>query len=154
MKTKIIALLMMLIPLMSSGQTRLLSSFPTGDEVTKVYVGKAMLSLAENMMGGFAENFRDMMKDVKSIEAYSCENRKLFSTVADEFKKLLKTLNTEEVAYSEDDGEISQVFTVTFDGQKEPTAMLIYNSDKDDYEIDIVVIHGTINVAGLMGEDD
>lgn len=84
---------------------------------------------------------------------YSCESKKLFDTVADIFSKLLESLNTEELVYSEEDGEVSQIYIVS-DNNNEPTAMLIYNSDKDFDEINIVVIHGKIIKGALPGATD
>lgn len=154
MKLKILSLLMLILPLVSCAQNRLLGSMPTGDGISKVYVGSAMLSMAEGMMGDYGDQFKDTMKDIKSVEAYSCESKKMYDTVAAAFEKLLKMLKTEEMVYSEEDGEVSQIYMVIPEGSKEPTAMLIYNADRDFYEINIVVIHGKINASTLPGATD
>lgn len=153
MKSKILVLFMLIIPILSCSQTRLLNSFPTGDGVSKAYIGPAMMSMAKGMVGDYGAEFKDMVKDIKSVEVYSCESKKLFDTVADKFSKLLESLNTEELVYSEEDGEVSQIYIVS-DNNNEPTAMLIYNSDKDFDEINIVVIHGKIIKGALPGATD
>lgn len=151
MKSKFLALFMLIIPLLSCSQTRLLGSFPTGDEISKVFVGPALLSMAGDIGGDYADELKDMMKEIKSIEAYSCENAKMYATVDSEFDKLLRSLNTEEIVYSEEDGEKSLIYIVTAEGSSEPDAVLIYNSDRSEKEINIVVIHGKIDISSLAG---
>ena len=65
MKSKFLALFMLIIPLLSCSQTRLLGSFPTGDEISKVFVGPALLSMAGDIGGDYADELKDMMKEIK-----------------------------------------------------------------------------------------
>lgn len=63
MKSKILVLFMLIIPILSCSQTRLLNSFPTGDGVSKAYIGPAMMSMAKGMVGDYGAEFKDMVKD-------------------------------------------------------------------------------------------
>lgn len=136
------------ITLMScSSQTRILKDLPTGDGVTKLVIGPGMMKLAETYVpaaGGGA--YGDMFKDIKSVEIYSCENEKIAKEAQVIFLKALEGMkNIEQTVASEEDGEISNIYTM-MDEAGTPTGMIIYSSNVADGELDIVIMTGVLKL--------
>lgn len=148
MKAKILLLLAMILPLWACSQTRMLSSFPTGDGITKVYIGPAMMKLSEGMVNKYASGYSDVIKEIKSVEVYSCENKSKCAAVTAEFEKLLKSYNTEQMVESEEDGERSLIYMVMDKNNEEIGGMLIFNSEPG--EVNIVAINGKIDPSAFV----
>lgn len=148
MKAKILLLLAMMLPLWACSQTRMLSSLPSGDGITKVYIGPALMKLSGASVNNYVPQYSDVIKDVKSIEVYSCENRSKCKTVVEEFDKILLKYDTEQLVESEEDGERSLIYMVIDKNSGDMGGILIFNSEPG--EVNIVAINGKIDPSALV----
>ncbi len=152
LKLKLMAIMIafLAIPMTSCAQSRLLSTLPSGDGVEKIYIGSALIKLGSQiavMSSPDVRKYSDLIKEVKSVEVYNCDNRGKLKAVRSEFDKLRKTSKCEELMLAEDGDEISAIYTFTTPGESTPGGLIIFNDDKDD--ISIVVIHGAIDLEKL-----
>lgn len=147
MKAKLLMLLCTLLPLVACSQSRYLGSLPTGDDVNRIFIGPAMMKMAGNIDTG-DDISSDLMKEVKSIEIYNCENAKLVASAVEAFDKVLKGYETEELVYSEEDGEVSKILMVPSKDNPEVGTLIIYNLEKNE-GVKIVVLNGKIDMAKL-----
>lgn len=143
----VIALSMTLIS--CSAQTRLLRDLPTGNGVTKVVVGPAMMKIAGDYIENTENEYRDMFKDIKSIEVYSCENEKIAAEVQRLFFETIKGMNVEQNVMTEEDGEISNIYTIIDEKTGEPSGMIVYTSEIESGEVNIVIMTGKMNLDTL-----
>ena len=96
MKTRLLLLLCTLLPLVACSQSRYLSTLPTGADVNRLFIGPAMMKVAGNIDTGDKIG-NQLMKEVKSIEIYNCENAKLVESAAQAFDKVLQESKAEEL---------------------------------------------------------
>ncbi|MBD5257441.1 MAG: DUF4252 domain-containing protein [Barnesiella sp.] len=148
MKAKLLLLLAIMLPLWACSQTRMLNSLPTGDGITKVYIGPAMMKLSGGMVDKYASEYSNVIKDIKSVEVYSCENKLKCALVIAEFEKLLTKYNTEQMVESEEGGERSLIYIIMDKDNEEIGGMLIFNSEPG--EVDIVAINGKIDPSAFV----
>lgn len=152
LKTKLFAIMlaMLSIPMASCAQSRILSSLPSGESIEKVYIGSALIKLGSSIAvtsNPEVRKYSDLLKEVKAIEVYDCENKGKIKAVQSQFDALLKTLKCEELMYSEEDNEYTAIYMFTKPGDSQPSGLIIYNAEPS--EISIVVIHGTVDISKI-----
>lgn len=150
MKKYIAAMVAMVLTLMScTAQSKLLRDLPGGKDVSKVVVGGAMIKLAGQYSTGDSEQYQDLFKEIKSIEVYSSENKKTSSEAVRIFQNSLKTINVEPAVIVEEDGEISNIYTMMSADGNEPEGIIVYNYDTEDGELSIIIIKGKMDISNL-----
>ena len=147
MKTRLLLLLCTLLPLVACSQSRYLSTLPTGADVNRLFIGPAMMKVAGNIDTGDKIG-NQLMKEVKSIEIYNCENAKLVESAAQAFDKVLKESKAEELVYNEDDSDVNKILLIPSADNPEAGTLIVYNLEKKS-EVNIVVLNGKIDMAKL-----
>lgn len=147
MKTRLLLLLCTLLPLVACSQSRYLSTLPTGADVNRLFIGPAMMKVAGNIDTG-DEIGNQLMKEVKSIEIYNCENAKLVESAAQAFDKVLQESKAEELVYNEDDSDVNKILLIPSADNPEAGTLIVYNLEKKS-EVNIVVLNGKIDMAKL-----
>lgn len=147
MKTRLLLLLCTLLPLVACSQSRYLSTLPTGADVNRLFIGPAMMKVAGNIDTGDKIG-NQLMKEVKSIEIYNCENAKLVESAAQAFDKVLQESMAEELVYNEDDSDVNKILLIPSADNPEAGALIVYNLEKKS-EVNIVVLNGKIDMAKL-----
>lgn len=147
MKAKLLLLLCTLLPLVACSQSRYLSTLPTGADVNRLFIGPAMMKMAGKIDTG-EEIGNQLMKEVKSIEIYNCENRKLVEGAAQAFDKVLQESKAEELVYNEDDSDVNKILMIPSADNPEAGTLIVYNLEKKS-ELNIVVLNGKIDMAKL-----
>lgn len=147
MKTRLLLLLCTLLPLVACSQSRYLSTLPTGADVNRLFIGPAMMKVAGNIDTGDKIG-NQLMKEVKSIEIYNCENAKLVESAAQAFDKVLQESKAEELVYNEDDGDVNKILLIPSADNPEAGTLIVYNLEKKS-EVNIVVLNGKIDMAKL-----
>lgn len=147
MKTRLLLLLCTLLPLVACSQSRYLSTLPTGADVNRLFIGQAMMKVAGNIDTGDKIG-NQLMKEVKSIEIYNCENAKLVDSAAQAFDKVLQEINAEELVYNEDDSDVNKILLIPSADNPEAGTLIVYNLEKKS-EVNIVVLNGKIDMAKL-----
>lgn len=147
MKTRLLLLLCTLLPLVACSQSRYLSTLPTGADVNRLFIGPAMMKVAGNIDTGDKIG-NQLMKEVKSIEIYNCENAKLVESAAQAFDKVLQEINAEELVYNEDDSDVNKILLIPSADNPEAGTLIVYNLEKKS-EVNIVVLNGKIDMAKL-----
>lgn len=147
MKTRLLLLLCTLLPLVACSQSRYLSTLPTGADVNRLFIGPAMMKVAGNIDTGDKIG-NQLMKEVKSIEIYNCENAKLVDSAAQAFDKVLQEINAEELVYNEDDSDVNKILLIPSADNPEAGTLIVYNLEKKS-EVNIVVLNGKIDMAKL-----
>lgn len=129
------------LPLTSCAQTRILSDFPSGNGVEKVFISKSMLNMGLPRKEFF--NYRNMFGEVQGMEIYNCGNSSLAPSVKSKTEDFLKKYHAELMLESEDGGEKSMIYTLFEEKNKEKTVgMAIINYEGN--EINIVILHGDV----------
>lgn len=147
MKTRLLLLLCTLLPLVACSQSRYLSTLPTGADVNRLFIGPAMMKVAGNIDTG-DEIGNQLMKEVKSIEIYNCENAKLVESAAQAFDKVLQESKAEELVYNEDDSDVNKILLIPSADNPDAGTLIVYNLEKKS-EVNIVVLNGKIDMAKL-----
>lgn len=147
MKTRLLLLLCTLLPLVASSQSRYLSTLPTGADVNRLFIGPAMMKVAGNIDTGDKIG-NQLMKEVKSIEIYNCENAKLVESAAQAFDKVLQESKAEELVYNEDDSDVNKILLIPSADNPEAGTLIVYDLEKKS-EVNIVVLNGKIDMAKL-----
>lgn len=130
-----------------TSQTRMLKDLPTGDGVTKVVIGPYIMKLAGEYIDDAKDDYNEMFDEIKSIEVYSCENSEIAPEAERAFLELIKDKNVELNITTEDTGEVSKIYTVLDDKTSEPIGMIVYSSDVNVGEVDIVIMTGKMKVG-------
>lgn len=152
MKTRLLLLLCTLLPLVACSQSRYLSTLPTGVDVNRLFIGPAMMKVAGNIDTGDKIG-NQLMKEVKSIEIYNCENAKLVESAAQAFDKVLQESKAEELVYNEDDSDVNKILLIPSADNPEAGTLIVYNLEKKS-EVNIVVLNGKIDMAKLASMID
>lgn len=147
MKTRLLLLLCTLLPLVACSQSRYLSTLPTGADVNRLFIGPAMMKVAGNIDTGDKIG-NQLMKEVKSIEIYNCENAKLVESAAQAFDKVLQESKAEELVYNEDDSDVNKILLIPSADNPEAGTLIVYDLEKKS-EVNIVVLNGKIDMAKL-----
>lgn len=147
MKTRLLLLLCTLLPLVACSQSRYLSTLPTGADVNRLFIGPAMMKVAGNIDTGDKIG-NQLMKEVKSIEIYNCENAKLVESAAQAFDKVLQESKAKELVYNEDDSDVNKILLIPSADNPEAGTLIVYNLEKKS-EVNIVVLNGKIDMAKL-----
>lgn len=147
MKTRLLLLLCTLLPLVACSQSRYLSTLPTGADVNRLFIGPAMMKVAGNIDTGDKIG-NQLMKEVKSIEIYNCENAKFVESAAQAFDKVLQESKAEELVYNEDDSDVNKILLIPSADNPEAGTLIVYNLEKKS-EVNIVVLNGKIDMAKL-----
>lgn len=150
MKTKLLLFLCLILPLCACSQSRYLSTMPAGEDVTRLYIGPAMMKIAGSFDTG-DETANQLMEEVKSIEIYNCENPKIISNAISAFDKIIKQYNAEELVVNEDDSEIARILMIPNADNPETGTLVIYNYEKNS-ELSIIILNGKIDMAKLATE--
>ena len=146
-----LVLMVVCLPLTACSQTRILTDLPSGNGVEKTYVSKAMINMGGSMVGDMMELYRDMIGDLESVEIYSCSNPSLMSSARQQMDKILKKYKAEILVESEENGEISNIYTLYQEkGKKEPMGLAIL--DSDGKELNVVIIHGNLNSLNKLSD--
>lgn len=125
----------------ASAQTRLLSDFPSGNGVEKVYISEAMLNLGLPRKEFF--KYRDMFGEVKAMEVYNCENQTLTSSVKSKIEAVLKKYHAELALESEEGEELSNIY-ILFDEKNKETAVGMAIINYGGKTVNIVILHGDV----------
>ena len=131
-------------------QTRMLSSMPDGQWVTKVYISKALINLGSSISAQAAGRYGHLMKDIDSIEVYTCESIDMVKKAEIAFQDILKNYNVEEILSSKQPYESDFIYLCSPKKIAKPDALIIYNQTPAD--VNIVVLHGTIDVSEILGK--
>lgn len=132
------------MPLSACAQTRILSDFPSGEGVEKVFISKTMLNLGMPRKEFF--KYGNMFGEVQGMEVYNCDNSSLIPVVESKVDDLLKKYHAEVMLESEDGGERSMIYTLFESKKKDKTVgMAIINYEGK--EVNIVIMHGDILVT-------
>lgn len=137
----------LLIPLSACSQTRILADFPTGNNIEKVYVSKAMVQMGMQDMAMLG--YGAMEGDVEAIEVYSCENDGLAPSVRSQLEEVLARYHAELLVESEDDDETAAIYTL-FDEKDKGKSIGMAIIEADDGDLNIVIIHGDIRLSVPM----
>lgn len=127
-------------PLTACSQTRILTDFPTGSGVEKVFISKAMLNMGLPRKEFF--NYKNMFGEVQCMEVYNCENSSLVDPVKSKIDGMLKKYHAEIMLESEEENESSRIYTLFEEKREKTLGLAIINFEGDD--INIVILHGDV----------
>lgn len=150
LKKQLLTLLAVALTLMScTAQSQLLRDLPTGNDVSKVVLGSSMMKLADRYGGAANSEYGELFKELKSLEVYSSDNKKISAEASQIFNAALEKINSECAVMVEEDGEISNIYTITAPDTNEPEGIIIYNYDISEGELSIVIMKGKMNLSKL-----
>lgn len=152
MKAKLLLFFCALLPLVACSQTRLLSSLPSGKDVSLVYVSPAMMKVA-GAFAGDDETVGEFMKEVKSIEIYNSENKNTFEEAIASFDNLVKETNAQEMVSTEEKDEVCRIYMIPTKNNPEVGTLVVFTLEKNE-ELSIVVLNGKIDLAKLASLED
>jgi len=140
----ILFILTFMLSVTSCSANRIFSDIPSGNGITKVYIGKAMMKLAGVSSFSSMPEVKDAVKSVDNIEVITCENRAKIPEVREKAQQIIHSMNLEQVVDVDDDGEITQIYMCPDKDNEGVVSLLIITCDEDS-EYTIVCIRGKID---------
>lgn len=146
-----VAVLCLVFALPSAAQTRIFGNLPENDNITTVYIGKAMLKLAGNVakLDGVP---RDAIRNLTGVEVVTCSSKSAFSKILQpRLKKAISDYSLEALVTTDEGKENCTLYGhEVADG----TLSRLLIVQKEGSECNIVVVYGKIDLAALMAEYD
>lgn len=129
------------------GQEQMFEKFSSNNDISTVYISKALLSMAGNMdMGG--ANIKGLAGKLEKLEIYTSESKDAVKVMKEETGKLAKDKSFEVLMQVKDKGEF-----VTFYGKKisgDKFKDLIMHVEEPN-ECTIIRIVGTFTMDDIQG---
>lgn len=125
------------------------SSLNNVDGVSKVFIGKAMLSMAGNSVN-LGNVPMGVVKNLDSMEIYSSESKSGSNAIKKAFDEYVTSVDNLNLLMqvSEDDEDVS-IYGTEKSGSKNMSRMLIYVKDSD--EATLIVMNGDIDPSQISG---
>lgn len=148
---KLTALLVFAFTTLSCSAQRFFQDVPSGDDVQKIYLGKAMLRMAGGSGGNFLDNpkIKDAVKSIESIEVINCDSGKSkLKAVRQACLNAVNNAQLELVTEVEDDEDLVKIYAAPDDDNDNfVNALVVLVSDSDSYVA--VYIKGKIDLAAI-----
>lgn len=146
----LVALLAMVFSTSCSAQKQF-ADIASNKDVSSVYVGKAMLKMAQSvittdMTDGI--DIKSLIKDLNSIEILSCDNGSVVKKIASDVEKRIVTLNANVLLETNEDNE-SVVIYGTPDPKDENKISNLIIYSREPSELNLVVLNGSIDMAAV-----
>lgn len=145
-----IALLLLsalLMPLTACSQVRILTDFPSGQGIEKVYISKSMVNLGLDLADKSLGSYKNSVKNTEGVEVYSCDNPSMIPIIKDKLETLINNYYAEIMIESIDENETSTIYALYNDkDRKNSIGIAIIDDDNRNNEINIVIIHGKVNL--------
>lgn len=158
MKSKLTLILISLIFTLSPLRTfaandRIFSEIADLPGVEAVYIGPAAIRLASGMLTQSIglDGITDNIKDIKSVEVISCDNKSSFGKIKSFMDNLVKKQDLEIIVQTKEGGEATNIYGITGGGSHGSTTLssvLIETVESDEYSL--VFVRGSINLSKLM----
>lgn len=144
-----ISVLCMLFALPAAAQSRMFGNLPENDNITTVYIGKALLKLAGNVakLDGVP---RDAIRNLTGVEVVTCSSKSAFSKILQPRLKKAISENRFETLVTADEGKENCTLYGRENADGTLSRLLIVQ--KEGSECNIVVVTGKIDLAALLDE--
>ncbi|MCM1316933.1 MAG: DUF4252 domain-containing protein [Bacteroides sp.] len=120
----------------------------SNDDVTSVYISKAMLKMAGSVGGDLSDdiNVKALIKDLDSIEILTCENASKVNKIAPAIEQRIAALKADVLMEANEDNE-NVIIYGTPDPQNENKISNLIIYTRESGELNLVVLSGTIDMA-------
>lgn len=145
-RTYIITLLFCLCSLVTYAQDSFFDKFADMDEVTSVYISKAMLSLMPDMKAE-GVNIGGMASKLDNIQILSCENPAVIAKLKKELQYISPKNGYEELMRVNSEGEKTTIYLKLKKNEKKEFVLI--NSEEDEFTI--IVITGDLSLEEMKG---
>lgn len=145
-RTYIITLLFCLCSLVTYAQDSFFDKFADMDEVTSVYISKAMLSLMPDMKAE-GVNIGGMASKLDNIQILSCENPAVIAKLKKELQYISPKNGYEELMRVNSEGEKTTIYLKQKKNEKKEFVLI--NNEEDEFTI--IVITGDLSLEEMKG---
>lgn len=145
-RTYIITLLFCLCSLVTYAQGSFFDKFADMDDVTSVYISKAMLSLMPDMKAE-GVNIGGMASKLDNIQILSCENPAVIAKLKKELQYISPKNGYEELMRVNSEGEKTTIYLKQKKNVKKEFVLI--NSEEDEFTI--IVITGDLSLEEMKG---
>lgn len=145
-RTYIITLLLSLCSLFTFAQDNYFDKFADMDEVTSVYISKAMLNLMPDMKAE-GVNIGGVASKLDNIQILSCEKPDIIAKLKKELEFINPKNGYEELMRIKDEGEKVTIYLKHYKSGKKEFVLL--NSEKDEFTV--IVITGDLTLQEIQG---
>lgn len=145
-RTYIITLLFCLCSLLTYAQSSFFDKFTDMNEVTSVYISKAMLNLMPDMKSK-GINIGNVVSKLDNIQIVSCENPSVIVKIKKELQFINPKNGYEELMRVNSKGEKTIIYLKQ--KNKEKKEFVLINSEEAEFTI--IVITGNISLEEMKG---
>lgn len=147
-----IAVALFLTTISCSGQ-KFFADVPSGEDITKVMIGKGMLRLAGDACDTEMlkdKGISDAIKSIDHLEIITCENKGKIKAVREACQKTVDASGYVIVTEVEDGGDIVHIYMPAEDTGSIVTALILLVEDKDCDEYTAIYLKGKIDTSKLI----
>jgi hypothetical protein len=143
--TRLILVLMLMLPVRGMAQEALFEKFNDANGITTIYISKTMLRMVHNVKA-WRRPIGNMASKLDELRVLNCERPSMIANIRKQFADYYKKNKYEVVMQAKDDEENVTIYFHQLKGGKAEYALLAEEND----EISVIYLNGNITLKDIQ----